>query len=74
MNIQETAKGWQVESESQPGKSYEVISQTKLDEMGSMYFALTCTCSGWKYRRDCKHIDAVVQQQKAMEVLERVEL
>ncbi len=58
------------------GKTYSVDSKTKLDEMGSMYFKLTCTCPA---RGHCRHIEAVENMRYAeadgedMEVIERAE-
>ena len=58
-NIQETARGWDVESQTHPGQFYQVKQQTRLDEMGSMYFTMSCNCPSRKH--PCKHVDAVVQ-------------
>lgn len=59
MEITETDRGWSVLSGS--GNTYEVRRLTKLDEMGSMYFVMTCTCPAGQHRRHCKHVDAVEQ-------------
>lgn len=71
---------WQVESESHPGTWYNVRSSTKLDEMGSMYFKMTCDCPSRKH--PCKHIIAIEdaringaetdeELRDAMEIMER---
>lgn len=54
---------WHVLSDS--GKTYLVSLKTKLDEMGSMYFAWDCDCPSRK--APCKHIDFVEQQTTAMD-------
>ena len=56
MKITENGQNkWQVESDS--GNTYDVALQTKLDEMGSMFFRWACTCPSRKY--PCKHALAV---------------
>jgi len=52
--------GYDVESVS--GNTYRVMSHTRLDEMGSMYFTWSCTCPA---RKRCRHIDAVQQMRWA---------
>ena len=73
MKITETDRGWDVLSDS--GKTYEVRRETRLDEMGSMYFEMTCTCPSRK--RPCKHVIAVEESDSAEdlpdEIQERIE-
>lgn len=78
-DIRDTDTGWDVVSES--GSTYHVRSRTRLDEMGSMYFTMSCSCAGCK---QCRHITAVMNMRHAeacmdedydgMEVIERTEM
>ncbi len=51
---------WDVKSSS--GNIYTVNQKTRLDGCGSIYFTMSCTCPGFKYRGHCKHIDAVNEE------------
>lgn len=76
--ITATNSGWEVRSQS--GNTYTVTERTQIDEMGSMYFTIDCTCPA---RGRCRHIDAVEQMRvaeaaaagdyDALDKLERIE-
>ncbi|MDX9780903.1 MAG: hypothetical protein RBT66_07685 [bacterium] len=78
-NIIDTDRGWDVVSQS--GSTYHVRSHTRLDEMGSMYFTMSCTCPA---KKQCRHITAVINMREAearmdedddaIEVVERTEI
>jgi len=54
--ITPNGNGYDVESNS--GNTYHVKSRTRLDSMGSMFFAWECNCPA---RKRCRHIDAIEQ-------------
>lgn len=41
------------------GDEYTVRYQTKLDELGSLFFVWTCDCPAGRRGRNCKHVQAV---------------
>lgn len=61
-DIEETRRGWNVVSTT--GNTYHVSSHTRVDENGSMYFAMSCDCPA---RKRCRHLDAVEAYQWAQE-------
>ena len=63
--ITEIKNGWIVRSDS--GKTYTVKQHTRLDDDGCMYFEMTCTCPGFKYREHCKHINAVMDSNQPVD-------
>jgi len=70
--VTEAGSGWDVQSPS--GKTYRVLSITRLDELGSLYFVRRCSCPA---RGDCVHLAAVDRYMggftDAPEVAERID-
>jgi len=78
--IKQIENGYDVTS-GKSGKTYTVTTETRLDEIGSMYFKMSCSCPAGQHGRNCHHITSVEDyrwQQAAqdqdydqMDVLER---
>ena len=56
--VREIENGHEVTS-GKSGKTYTVTTETRLDELGSMYFKMKCSCPAGRYGRNCHHIETV---------------
>lgn len=52
---------WEIASLSNKGETHEVVAEIHSDELGRDVERFFCTCPGYTYRGDCRHITLTQQ-------------